>query len=176
MLQLNPDSTSHFELLRVLGSARNGGADVAEILNIADQIEPGNFESWHQHSSQLAQRVTRTFFRERKSTIPSLHARSLFRAASYFRAADFFLHGNPADPRIITLWKAQTACFDLAIQLLPIAGERITIQAQGFDIPAIFYRAAEDGLPRPTLLMCNGYGGSQGEMLHVSGLPLSNGE
>jgi hypothetical protein len=45
MLQLSPDSTFHYELLRILGSARDLGADVAEVLGVASRIVPGDFES-----------------------------------------------------------------------------------------------------------------------------------
>jgi hypothetical protein len=39
----------------------------------------------------------------------------------------------------------------------------------GFVVPAIFYRAAPDAVARPTILMFNGFDGSQEEMLHVCG-------
>src|SRR5262249_61353181 len=91
-----------------------------------------------------------------------------FRAASYYRAADFFLHGTPSDPRIASTWVSATEQFNQAIAHLTPAGERLTIQAAGFTIPAIFYRAADDRLPRPTILMLNGFDGCQEEMLHIS--------
>jgi dienelactone hydrolase len=93
-----------------------------------------------------------------------------FRAASYFRAADFFLHGEPDDPRITQTWASATEQFDRAISLMTPAGERVAIEAEGFTVPAIFFRARPDGSPRPTVLMFNGFDGSQEEMLHVSGL------
>jgi cephalosporin-C deacetylase-like acetyl esterase len=55
-------------------------------------------------------------------------------------------------------------------ELVVPAGERITIAADGFRVPAIYYRASRDSTPRPTVLMFNGFDGSQEEMLHVSGL------
>jgi hypothetical protein len=45
MLPLSPDHTFDFELLRVLGSARYAGADIAEVLTVAATITPGDFES-----------------------------------------------------------------------------------------------------------------------------------
>ena len=50
------------------------------------------------------------------------------------------------------------------------AGERMNIKADGFTVPAIFFRAGEDAEPRPTVLMFNGFDGSQEEMLHLCGL------
>jgi hypothetical protein len=95
----------------------------------------------------------------------------MFRAASYYRFADFFLHGDPSDPRIMSLWKEQTACFDLAISLLWIAGQRLTIPTNhGFSIPIIFYRPNPTHKPGPTLLLGIGFDGSQEELLHIFSL------
>jgi dienelactone hydrolase len=170
MLQLSPDSTFHYELLRILGSARDLGADVAEVLGVASRIVPGDFESWFAQFDALGKRV-QAQAKAQAACGRSVSARNAYlRAASYFRAADFFLHGNPDDPRIRSIWNEARACFDAALGALEFRAERITIHAQGFKIPAVFYRAAGDQRARPTLLMCNGYDGSQEEMLHVSGL------
>jgi hypothetical protein len=68
----------------------------------------------------------------------------MFRAANYYRAADFFLHGNPQDPRILETWKNTTACFDLASSLLDVPAERILIDGGEFHIPTILYRPSAD--------------------------------
>ena len=172
MLQLSSDETFHYELLRVLAYSRYFGADVAEVLQVADTIEPGNFESWYTAFNSLAERTLSTINQDSppkqihdKVTLRDVH----FRASSYYRAADFFLHGSPSDPRINTLWKSQIDSFDKAISLLPIPGVRHTIQANGFTIPVILYRASLNDNALPTLLMGNGYDGAQEEMLHVHG-------
>jgi hypothetical protein len=58
----------------------------------------------------------------------------MFRAANY-RAADFFPHGKPEDPRIHEAWNNATACFDRAIGLLDVPAERIQIDGGEFYIP-----------------------------------------
>lgn len=169
MLTLNPDPTFQYELLRILGTSRDRGADIGEVLAIAGQIIPGDFESWYRHFRELADHVQSTVESE-----PIRHAVSLrnamFRAASYYRAADFFLHGDSGDVRILETWSRATACFNVALALLEYPNERLTLDAKGFDVPAILYRPADDGAPRPTLLLVNGFDGSQEEMLHVIGL------
>ena len=99
-LQLSPDPVFHFELLRVLGFARELGADIGEVLDVAGKIAPGDFESWTTQFAALAKHVAaraKTYAAEGRR----VSARdAFFRAATYFRAADFYLHGNPADPRI----------------------------------------------------------------------------
>lgn len=169
MMKLSTDSTFDFELLRVLSSARDRGADIAEVLDAASRITPGDFESWSREFVALAEQVR--VEGDRAGPVASsvtLRDRA-FRAASYYRAADFFLHGQPDDPRIGAIYALATEQFDSAIARLPIPGERLTLQADGFTIPAILYRVTRGGRTRPTLLVCNGYDGSQEEMLHVCG-------
>ncbi|HEX3935533.1 MAG TPA: alpha/beta fold hydrolase [Puia sp.] len=166
MLPLSTDHTFHYELLRTIAYARSYGADIAEVLTVAEKIEAGNFESWYEHFNQLALHI-HSNLPDRAHPVSLRNA--LFRAANYYRAADFFLHGNPGDARIDQLWKDQSACFDQAISLLDIPGERFEIRTPGFTIPGIFYKAGKGNEPRPTLLLCNGYDGSQEEMLHVFG-------
>lgn len=166
MLQLSIDHTFHYELLRTIGTARSKGADIGEVLSVAGKIGPGDFESWYAHFNQLARHI--------HSNIPDtrypVSARNaLFRAATYYRAADFFLHGNPGDPRINETWDDQTACFNQAISLMDVPGERFEIKTPEFNIPGILYRAGRGEEPRPAILLCNGYDGSQEEMLHVLG-------
>jgi pimeloyl-ACP methyl ester carboxylesterase len=167
MLTLNPDPTFQYELLRVLGLSRDRGADIGEVLAIAPKIIPGDFESWYQQFNALAGHV-RSSVDSQSDRHPVSIRNAMFRAANYYRAADFFLHGNPQDPRICETWKNATVCFDRAISLLDVPAERIRIDAEEFHIPAILYRAGNDG-PRPTLLLCNGFDGSQEEMLHAVG-------
>ena len=168
MLTLNADPTFQYELLRVLGTSRDRGADVGEVLEIAPQIVPGDFESWYEQFNQLAAHVRSSVDYE-SDRHPISIRNAMFRAASYYRAADFFLHGKPGDPRIREIWNYATACFDRAISLLDVPGERMQIDAGDFHIPAIFYRPSSDGLPRPPLLLVNGFDGSQEEMLHAVG-------
>jgi len=171
MLQLSSDPSFHFELLRTLAHARYFGADVGEVLEAASRIEAGNFESFAKVFESLANRVYEQAQQIDKTTRPVSARDAYFRAATYFRAADFYLHGNPEDSRINDFWQKQTIAFDRAIALLPNPGERITWKADGFDVPAIFFRTgvADASNPRPTLIMGNGYDGAQEEMLHSCG-------
>lgn len=166
MLQLSSDKTFHFELLRVMGTARSYGADVAEILGVAEKLIPGDFESWAIEFEALADYLATE---ARKLTHPITERNAFFRIASYYRAADFFLHGNAEDPRIRYLWAKQTEYFDKAISKLDFPGLRHVIKTDEFDIPTIYYKASNDDKKRPALLLCNGYDGSQEEMLHAFG-------
>jgi len=54
MVQLNPDSDFHFEILRDLSAAVFGGGDISEVLTAAYQIVPGDFESYSSAFDTLA--------------------------------------------------------------------------------------------------------------------------
>lgn len=168
---LTSDHFFDFEVLRILSMARYGGADVGEVLKVGTLLKPGDFESYHDAFNNLALRVNKQAdaINVKKSPVSARDA--YFRASTYFRAAEFFLHGKQDDPRIRTLWDKQMNCFDKAIALLPQPGQRLTIKGDGFDIPAIFYPAASGGTaaPKPTLIVGNGFDGSQEEILHFSG-------
>lgn len=153
-MNLSADPSFDVNLLRWLGGAPYHGADVAEVLTLAGRLTAGDFESWHSEFFSLAERVAHEGWQDRPAS-PVTRRDRAFRAAAYYRAADFYLHGNPADPRIKITWAEARDQFDRAIAELTPAGERVTIAADGFDIPAIYYRASRDPAPRPTVLMFN---------------------
>lgn len=171
MLQLSPDHSFHYEIIRTLSHARYYGADVGEVLQAAQEITPGNFESFSKAFDALATRVYNQAEKIDSSKYPVSARDAYFRASNYFRAADFYLHGNPEDPRINDLWTKQTTAFDKANALLPIPGQRVTLKGDGFDVIGIYYQTqvGHSSDPKPTLILGNGYDGAQEEMLHVCG-------
>ncbi|KIX04805.1 uncharacterized protein Z518_05676 [Rhinocladiella mackenziei CBS 650.93] len=149
MVQLNPDRNFHFELLRVLASARGSGADIAEILNISDQIEPGNFESWYENFNDLATWIL--------STLDPKH--------DYDKATlrDAYLRNHHCVG-------AMDSLFDKATAMMDPSPERRSLKADGFEVPVIFFRASPTSEPRPVLIIGNGLDGSMEEMFHFHGL------
>ncbi|KIW11197.1 hypothetical protein PV08_10497 [Exophiala spinifera] len=168
MWRLNSDKNFHFELLRILASVRGYGADVAEILNVCEKLIPGDFESWWQNFYDLALWAKSSVQPEDQHDRISLRDAYL-RASRYFFAAQFFLHGNPDDPRLTLAWEEWTKCFDKATSVMEIPAERRTLQADGFQVPIIVLRASMDSQPRPVLIIGNGLDGSMEEMLHFHG-------
>lgn len=171
MTQLNKDADFHFEILRVLGLAPYEGADVGEVLVASNKIKPGDFESYAETFSTLATKTDKLAqsINKLKNKISARNA--YFKAATYYRAADLFLHGNWDDPRITSLWKSHRIAFDNALQLMTIPGKRVTLPARcgdNFTIPIIFYSCGLPG-PRPTILLGQGYDGAQEEMYHAVG-------
>ncbi|KOS22339.1 hypothetical protein ESCO_002023 [Escovopsis weberi] len=183
MYQLNADSSFHFEILRALSLSVYDGSDIAEVLTAANNIIPANFESFCSAFTALAEnvfsRALRILSNKLGSKFASISARTaLFSAATYFRSADFYLHGNVSDPRIMSLWASQTQAFDQGLALMEYPARRLTIPTPEFDIPAIWISPsqptehvdAKQVAKRPTLVLGNGYDGCQEEMLHAVGL------
>ncbi|KAL6718606.1 hypothetical protein ACLMJK_002840 [Lecanora helva] len=175
MAMLINDHSFHYELHRMLAHARYRGSDTAEVLELASKIEPGDMESWHGAFLPLAQRTENSAGAPSKPHQASrrvTRADRLFAASNYYRAADFFLHGNPSDKRIDALWKKQTECFNEASKELG-NGVRQLLHADHFDVPIIYFRTSDStpGPPtrRPTIILGNGYDGAMEEMMHVSG-------
>ncbi|KAJ6560174.1 Alpha/Beta hydrolase protein [Mycena capillaripes] len=164
-LQLSADPTFHFSLLSLLGQGTYRGADAADVLGAANAIVPGDFTSFNSTFSELAARKQSLALAAKNK----INARdTFFQAASYWRAADFFLHGNWSDPLINLYWKNQRASFDAANAALPIPGERVTIPTpSNFSVIGIFFAADTNSTSvKPTLVVGNGYDGAQEDLYH----------
>jgi alpha-beta hydrolase superfamily lysophospholipase len=86
----------------------------------------------------------------------------LMRANNYYRAAEFFLHGNPDDPRIDHAYNLARDCFRAAAALFDPPIEPVEIPYEGTVLHGYFYRAAgsdSDTGPRPTMIMHSGFDG-----------------
>ena len=167
VLTLSSDTSFHFEFLRFLSKTRYRAGDINDVLQVAGTVKPGDFESWYSAWLTVAQRTANKVPDPKKYPVSACDR--LFAAAHYYRAADFFLHGNPDDPRINETWQKQTEYFDRALEVFEYSAKRHMLKADDFEVPIIFYQAKESG-PRPTLTMCSGYDGAQEELLHMAGL------
>lgn len=115
--------------------ANKGGANTGEVLRIAAQLVPQDFEGVYQAFNAMGEPILAMAEAMNVTKDPIAVRDAHFRAASYFRGADFFLHGNWSDPRINTLWGKQLASFDKAIALLePVPGERFSVRKRYFDL------------------------------------------
>lgn len=169
MLTLSQDPNFHFQLLRMLGSVRTSAADVGELLNICERVKPGDYESWYDEFDKMANWVKSTIQPEHGFDKVSLRE-AYYRISRYAFAAGFYLTGNEHDERLIKVWKEWTLYFNKAVDLLDIPPERHNLQADGFTIPAMLFRATLDNRPRPCLILGVGLDGSMEEIFHFYGL------
>ena len=171
------DPTFSFQLLRTIGSSYYGGADIGECLSTAYLINEGDFESWYLEWFKTAERV-RKLGDDSLSSEHSVSARQAYlRASSYYRTAEFFLHEDPSDTRIIETWQKSVDCFLKAAEHFPHSFESIEIPYEGTTIPAYFYKSPfpmhdnkknkefpSSSSPKPTLVVHTGFDGTQEEL------------
>lgn len=165
---LFPEDTSFwYETLRTLGHAAYGGADIGEVLTTAQAITAGDYDSWHDEWLATADWVSA----EAEKMLAEGHRISardaLMRANNYYRAAEFFLHGNPDDPRIDHAYNRARDCFRAAAALFDPPIEPVEIPYEGTVLHGYFYRTAGSGSdtsPRPTMIMHSGFDGTCEEL------------
>jgi pimeloyl-ACP methyl ester carboxylesterase len=165
---LFPEDTSFwYETQRTLGHTAYGGADVGEVLTTAQAITAGDYDSWHDEWLATADWVAA----EAEKMLAGGHRISardgLMRANNYYRTAEFYLHGNPDDPRIDHAYDRARECFRTAAALFDPPIEPVEIPYEGTVLRGYFYRGAgsdETTTPRPTIIMHSGFDGTCEEM------------
>ncbi|KAJ4245557.1 hypothetical protein NW762_014066 [Fusarium torreyae] len=175
MHPLSNNTEFAFILSEYLSLANEGGSATGEVLRAAAVIEPGNGESWYSEFKFLADSIQSQAVRAEKAKSWVSARSAYFRSSSYYRAADFFLHGNQSDPRINTLWQKQNESFVKAVNLLPKPPTFVQLKAKNFTVPAYFF-PADPQLPVgknahskkrvPTVIVGTGYDGSQEALYH----------
>jgi len=154
------DSQFWYETLRTLGHITYGGGDFGEVAYTAQRITAGDYDSWHDEWLATADRVAGY-----ARTTSGVSARDAYlRASNYYRSAEFFLHGNTGDPRIQHAYELSVQCFREFAALSTPKIEPIEIPYEGTTLPGYLYRPATDGVPRPTIVMHNGFDGTAEEM------------
>ena len=168
------DPLFSFQTLRVIGSSYYGGADIGECLSTANRIKEGDFESWYTEWYNTANRIQK-YADECNSLKHTVSAcQSYLRASSYYRAAEFFLHENPNDSRILDTWQDSVDTFKKAARLFTHNFKEIEIPYEGTTIPGYFYTPLEEitgsnkEILRPTLIVHTGFDGTQEELYFQS--------
>ncbi|TLS21199.1 uncharacterized protein PpBr36_10633 [Pyricularia pennisetigena] len=134
----------NFEAVRILGTCRYGGCEVAEFLDAIGKVKQGNAESWNQAWAEQA-RLAEELAVEALSQGQISAARSaFFRAANYTRASGYMYHGEAAgqsDRRTITSLHRARDLFRKAVNLLegPVYTLDIPYGKSGVTLPAYLY-------------------------------------
>ncbi|KAL8752358.1 MAG: hypothetical protein Q9199_005799 [Rusavskia elegans] len=172
IILLSEDQSFHFELLVPLSEAVAGGADINPILAAAKNLTAGDFDSWTEVFWELANQ-TKAQAEDPEIAYDAFNVRDTwFSTATYFRRADFYLHGNPDNPLINYFWEEQTAAFDKAMAALPVPGQRLQIPADNFTVEALWFPVSNySDVKRPTIILGNGYDGAQEDLYHTFVVP-----
>lgn len=158
------DPAFSFQMLRIMGEAVYGCSDIGECLTAANAIREGDLEDWYSAWYDTAERV-RSFAENSLADGHEVSAREAYlRAMNYYRAAEFFLHGDPGDPRILDAWGKSRDCFARAAELSGPVIERVEIPYEDTSLPGYFYKVDDSGAPRPTLILQTGFDGTLEEL------------
>jgi pimeloyl-ACP methyl ester carboxylesterase len=157
-----------FETLRTAGFAGYSGADLGEVLMTAKAIPEGDEAAWLRSWEATADRVAglaQTSL-DRGHLISAREA--FFRAANYYRTAEFFQRSNPADdPDVHRLSSRSRETFIAAARLLGTPFEVVQIPYDGTTLPGYLFLVDESGVPRPTVVYNNGFDSTQEESYYA---------
>ncbi len=162
------DPQFSFQMLRALSGAVYGASDIGECLSTAYRIKEGDFESWHDEWNRTAERIHRLAGEFLKAG-HDVSAREAFnRASNYYRLAEFYLHGDPGDPRIRKLSNKSSECFKKFIELGDVLLEEVKIPYERTTLPGHLYRVDGSGKARPTLIAQTGFDGTIEELYAIA--------
>lgn len=169
------DDQFSFQTLRLLGETAFGAADIGEVISTARRIKEGDLKSWCDEWSKTAKRLHK-IANDCYSKGHMVSARKAYlRASNYYRAAEFYLHENPNDPKIDELYNASMECFSYVIKLNKPSIEVVEIPYEDTVLPGHYYKLENSNEPKPVLIAMTGYDGTKEEFYGVAMAALEHG-
>ncbi len=153
-----------FQCLRTMGYACTGGADIGECLTTAHRIKEGDNESWYTEWVKTSKRLEKTADRFLAKGHTESAREAYFRASNYYRTAEFFLHENPEDPRILKTWGKSRACFQKAAKFSEHLITSVRIPFEKTTLPGYLCLVDDSGRKRPLLIIHSGFDGTAEEL------------
>jgi Esterase FrsA-like len=164
------DESFDGQLQRSVGKADSGMANVGECLAIAEQITPGDRDSWYRTWSDFAGRLVD----QGQAALSAGHrvsARNVFlRATEYYRQAFFFHRDDLDGNELRTAYAASVQAFRAALPLLDHHAEVLADGLSGY-----LFSPSSTGGPLPTLLHVGGYDSIAEELYDSVGAALERG-
>jgi hypothetical protein len=157
-----------FETLRVIAADEYGGSLVGEALAVAARIKPDDYDSWYEAWNAMADRVAGEADDQLRRGHKVSARDGYLRASNYYRSSEFYLHGNPRDPRIARAYRGSADCYKACAGLFDPPIEPVEIPYEGTTLPGYFHRPDHPSSPRTTIIMHSGFDGSAEEM-HFGG-------
>lgn len=168
------DEQFSFQILRLLGESVWGAADIGEVLTTVEKIKDGDFESWCTEWTKIAKRL-HEFANNCYSNGNLVSASEVYlRASNYYRTAEFYLHENLQDLRIVELYDKSLECFSFVLKLNNPVIEAVKIPYEGTSLPGHFY-SLPGSTKRPTLIAMTGFDGTKEEMYGLAMAALKRG-
>ncbi|MBM4157498.1 MAG: hypothetical protein FJ216_01815 [Ignavibacteria bacterium] len=163
------DEQYSFEMLRAISQMYYKGADIGECLSTGYRIKEGDDESWYSEWYRTAERIF-NYGEESYAKKHYVSARECYlRSTNYYRTAEFFLHSNTDDPRIVELWEKSSSSFAKAAGLFDPPFEHIEIPYEDTTLPAYYMKSERNNCP--TIIVQTGFDGTLEELCIGHGFP-----
>lgn len=157
MKNLVDDAEMNAQLSRTLIAVAAEAADLGEAMATAERTRAGDYDSWFDEWSATAE-VARRLADEALAKGRAVTARKAYlRAAEYWRQSFFFLRRDVTDERVQRAWRNHRAAFRAALPLLEWTSIVAEIPFEGATMTGYLFKAADDGVPRPTVLAPCGF-------------------
>lgn len=160
------DTQYSFQTLRTVSATSGGAADIGECLKTAYRIKEGDDESWHREWLTTARQRSRAAddFAARGKSASAF--REYLKAANYYRTAEFFLHKDPDDPRILATWQKSRDSFLKAVKFSRSPVIPVEIPFEGTTLPGYYCLADANKVKRPLLIIQTGFDGTAEEVYY----------
>jgi len=153
-----------FQLIRTMGYAYSGGADIGECISTAKQIQEGDDESWFIEWMKTADRVYE-FALSSEGDGHLVSAKEAFlRASNYYRTAGFFLHAKKLRDKSMISWRKSRESFLAALRYMSNVTP-IRISYEKTTLPGYFVKGKTD-LEKPPLVIVHTRFDGTGEELY----------
>ena len=166
MATLFSDHEFQFGLENALGAVYRRAADTGEVFATAERIADRDADSWVREWTATAGAVWAAAGEaaDRGHRVSALA--HYLRAATYYATGLYRIAHSSEPDRQLEIWRRQRDCWDRAVDLFAVPGERVTIPYEDTTLPGYFFRApdADPGERRPLMVINNGSDGTTSQM------------
>lgn len=156
-ITFHDDAEFHEQIRRTVAAATRGGADLGEVLAIADRIPPGDFDTWYSAWRTAADKAREEGDAAAAAGEVESARRAYLRASEYYRQASFYERGDLSSPRLQEAYRAHRATFRAAVPLLPHRARVVSISHSGVEVRGYLFSPAGHAQSRPTIIAPAGY-------------------
>jgi len=101
----------NFQLIRTMGYAYSGGADIGECISTVRRIKNGDGNSWFDEWMKTANGVCEFALSSEKEGHLTSAKEAFLRASNYYRTAGFFLHSKKDRDKSVISWRKSKESF-----------------------------------------------------------------
>jgi dipeptidyl aminopeptidase/acylaminoacyl peptidase len=159
-----------FQMMRALSESQFGGGDINECFEVGNKIKSGDVDSWASEWEAMGRKVLSMAEEAERNKHYYTARRAYFRAANYFRLAEFEL--KPNDHRRQRLHPNSVRCFKKGCSYLDIPPELVEIPYDGSFLPGYLFKPDNSSEPRPIIVFIGGLDSTAEELYFTAGKSL----